>query len=369
MTSSSSSDEVRNLDGATGMIKERIAVMIAMRRARRRRVQIPLFCTAALLFAIGIAAAFIAGFANTFRLDAMWGFSPLFAGAAVIAIAAMPGDANLLRSLLCAVAILSLIVTINGAPFDVGELKSALESRRGSTRPLAPADSVQLVFAAVGALMISVLIAPLLALRSLYLLVGSFWGVFSALRLPILVVRTLSAMFASAGVAYALIMVATILSTRMPDERAPYFVMNGLAARTERAWAYGWLCMQCLAMGLTGLLKHDLCSRVHGFLAIRGVGMDAAAGIAEMLNGVKASHVLEQAASSFRVVSLDGLSADCFAVPRAHTSSRASSSPVESDRAPPRSSMLLSDRDSAGVHFERDSSALPVSDGVLDNSE
>lgn len=326
------------------MIKERIAVMLAMRRARRRRVQIPLFVAAALLFATGITIAFISSFSSAIKLDESWGFAPIFAGAASIALAAMPGDVLLLRSLLCAVAIVSLTVMLLEAPMDVAMLRHISGPMCGYIQQWTAEKQVKLVAQGVGATLTSLVAAPLSALGALCLLVCSFTYKLSSLRLPVLVVRLVSSISAVMGIAFGFLTLAMALSTRAFDECDAHFMPAGFASRIESACAFGWMSAQCLTIGLIGLFKRDLCARVHGYLSMRGVGVDAAAGIAELLDGVKASHILEQAASSFRAIPFDQLTAECFARPPSDAASKepsAASQPAAAVNPTPISAAVL----------------------------
>lgn len=314
-------------DEATRLIKERIASMIAMRRLRRRRVQIPLFVASGTLVAIGVTILTIAGFAEWTGLDATWGYAPVFAGAASIALAAMPGDVILLRSLLCAVGLVALLIVVVEVPSDLAMMRLVTGSTCLGLQGISMGKRTKLVSQIVGAVLSSFLAAPFCLLGALYLLAGSFAGAFTSLRLPILVIRLLSATFTIVGIAFGFVVLALGLSMLAPDNCEAYFIPEGFVARIQRAGASSWLCFQCVAIGLAGLLRPDLCSRVHAYFAMRGVGVDAAAGIAELLNGVKASHILAQAASSFRAVSLDELSTDCFARPPSRLSSSRPSFP------------------------------------------
>jgi len=221
-----------------------------------------------------------------------------------MAVAAMPGDVRLLRALLVGVgAVVVAVCAVQAGGAIVLAQRVADDAQNGRTIAVH-------YTAAIGTCVAVLVVGPWLALTSLWLLAGSCTGVVSPLRLPTLVLRLLSVTYVLLGSSYGL-----ILSSIPPfDATGDVNLPDGRAARVELFGIYVWICMQCLSMGLVGLLKRDLRARVHGFLANRGVGVDAAAGIAELLNGVKAADVLRQAKLSFRAISLDDLTYEHLAV-------------------------------------------------------
>lgn len=279
-------------------IRNRISAVLAMRRLRRRRVQVPLLVTSVTLFASG-CIIYATGRASAGAFSYRWAYSPIFASMGVAAVAAMPGDVLFLRALCAGYGLMvSLFCVLQAGP-AIAYLRLAVADSRGP-----PENLVTSYLYAVN----TFVLAPGNALGMFALLVGSCTGVISALRLSTLLVRVLSLAFVLLAANYGIALTAF----RPFEPRTHAFFPEERAAYIELLCAYLWLCLQCLSMGLFGLLRCDLRARVHGFLAMRGVGVDAAAGIAELLDGVKASDVLEQARQSFRAVPLDELSSEVF---------------------------------------------------------
>ena len=291
-------------DGSIMAIKERITSMLEMRRLRRRQVQLPLLAFGVASVALG-CVIFVLGIGHSDALpfDYRWAFSAIFTGGFVFSIAAMPGDELFVRLLLaCEVVAGGVIIGL-----QVGPLLAEVELLRSGSWSTTPIYrrllALQLVHVIVRAFYLAV--ATLLAcLVPCGVLLASHCQLLSAHRLTVVVFRLVCLMYGVFSVQYASYVIVESLREHVKHD------LLGVPFDSELIGVYAFHAILCAALSCAGLRDDRLRSRVHGFLAMRAHGVTAAAGIAEMLDGVKASHVLQHAATSFRAVSLAELTLD-----------------------------------------------------------
>lgn len=282
----------------TEVIKARLANFVAVRASRRRHVQLPLFALAGLLLIAGMCIFLAGGAGVALPFSFHWAEVALNASGMVIVLSAMPGDVRLLRSILVA-----FIAMIGFAAFgEVRPLLIATQGLVGALNGEAPGARER---ATLWLLMLSPC-AKLIAcvgsvLGAALLLAGSCIGRVSPLHMTTLCLYLLCVFYLAIAVANAFAAARAAIDPTVG--RGPY----SQTSRAELISVHVVLVVQGIIFGLTGLFSKRLRSRVHAFLAGRGVGVSAAAGIGELLNGVKAADVLRDASASFRAVSLDDL--------------------------------------------------------------
>ena len=298
-------------DASSQAISERIGALIAIHRRRRRHVQLPLVALAASLVLVGFALfALHLARPGLLPFNFRWAYALLIVGGWLIGLGAMPGDEAYMRALLLSEVVIGTVVSVRQLPLTMRAMR-LLYAALVHAEQVAPKELVRMCVSAItwclstGVVMLCTIAIPC------YLLLASHARILSAFRLNGLAFEQLCVMLSMLGAQYVLF--ALIETLRDPIEPELIAVFCSLA-------------LLAIGLAFVGLRDDRLRSRVHGFLALRGHDVTDAAGIAEMLNGVKASQVLESAASSFRAVTLDELTLDHLrSAPRRRSSVRLSS--------------------------------------------
>ena len=276
-------------DGSTDAIRERISAMIEARRLRRWRVQRPLLTLSFALVLLGLLAVALGlTYPRAMPWNFRWGYVLMFLAGWVLALTAMSGDVAFMRATICLHVLIAAGACVRLMPI-AANAASALHAALSSAEPIGHRRLASLV---ADTLMLTTNAAVVMLLAGVVpaaILLASCRGMLSPVRLMHVAFKELCIFDGVVSPTYVLFVLAELLRER-PDR--------------EVAAAFGTLALMTAALSAVGLRDARLRSRVHGFLAMRGHGVSAAAGIAEMLDGVKASCVLRHAASTFRAVSL-----------------------------------------------------------------
>ena len=81
-------------------IRDRIAALLAMRRLRRRRVQLPIFCSGLLLTAAGLIRL---GLGGALPFYTLWAYAPLASGLCILTLSILDHDRAFVTILICAI--------------------------------------------------------------------------------------------------------------------------------------------------------------------------------------------------------------------------------------------------------------------------
>lgn len=279
-------------------IRSRLATLAVARAERRRRVQLPLFAFASLAITFG-ACVFSADVTSPLSLPFSfhWGAAIGLAGGMALDLSAFPGDVLLIRGALGMFGFVNLASLFYYVP-QLMALPRDFAIARGESAGAREIATLWLNALTVG-LALAINVAGIAVAAAL--IAGSVIGRISPLRLNTLNLQVFCVWCVVSSLCYAT--AAARAAIDPARERRP----ESWTPRSELISVLVVLSIECASMGLSGLLNRRLQSHVHAFLAGRGVGVSAAAGLAELMNGVKADDVLRDARASFRAVSIDDL--------------------------------------------------------------
>jgi hypothetical protein len=256
-------------------LQARIDALLALRRRRWRLVQLPLLCAAA----VGVAAAVALACATSRLLGSLGetlALIPLLCAGFLMLLAILPNETKIIR------AFVLLAIAAGAYAFAVAAHRIGRFAAAGALARPGTVEHARVVTALAGLLVhglaiLSLLYAAVRERASSPAVLESAWRSYSAFACGLAL--------AAAGAA----------------------ALAAQAADQARLGVEAAVMVTALALALLGLLP-GLKLRVHCYLMGRGAGRQpAAAGIAEILDGVRASEVLENAAATFTAVRLDKL--------------------------------------------------------------
>ncbi|KAG8465492.1 hypothetical protein KFE25_002799 [Diacronema lutheri] len=249
-------------------VHARIAALLAMRRRRWRRVQLPIISGGALLVMASIV--WVGTAYATALVPPRWATLLVLPGVTMLSLALQPHDVRGTRACAGLYAVMLLAVALN-------EMLRALQLRHWRVaRACFEASAAGRESAcARGAI-------------SAFTIAGGC--AFAGVMLHVLVRGSLARLWHTAAVAFGFFSAAMLADAAIDTEVHAYHVASGVLLAALAVLTAAW-------PALRPRLSHSVFKRLDG--------ISAAAGIAELLNGVKATDVLQAAANSFRAVRMD----------------------------------------------------------------